>query len=178
MWRTGRWRRTTAPTHVVAVHDMHAATTSQIRCRRRPKLELQDDKDDLYSAPLRSGEGGRRRARADGGHRGQAAPHSSAARGGAVVFDQRRMQLSMPLISAGAGALLPLLLEAARRRRSSCSTGEEGRRAHPTMVLEPGRSSGREQDLEHTEGRILRRSIEPGALAIAAAPPRCYWSWS
>jgi hypothetical protein len=38
------------------------------------------------------------------------------------------------------------------------------------MVLEPGRSSGREQDLEHTEGRILRRSIEPGALAIAAAP--------
>jgi hypothetical protein len=177
MWRTGRWHHTTAPTHVVAVHDLHAATTSQIRCRRRPKLELQDDKGVLYSAPLRSGEGGRRRARADGGHRGQAAPHSSAARGGIVVFDQRRMQLSMPLISAGAGALLPLLLEAARHRCSSCST-EEGRRAHPTMVLEPGRSSGREQDLEHTGGRILRRPIEPGALAIAAAPPRCYWSWS
>lgn len=66
--------REVAPHHflgavIVVVHDLHAFVTLQIR-HCRPELELQDDKEGLYSAPLRPGEGGHRCARADGGHRG------------------------------------------------------------------------------------------------------------
>jgi hypothetical protein len=95
---------------------------------------------------------------------------SSAARGGAMVFDRRRMQLPLPLIlrrsrrtvAPSPGSSTPCAARHAapgrrdRRRTPRWSSSQDG-------AADEGRTSS-------TGGSRLRRPIEPEALAIAAAP--------